>query len=119
MHEVGIAASILGSVEAEARRRPEAHFQAVGVRIGELANVDKEALAFAFEALTRNTDLANLRLDVEWCLRRQRCLDCGAEFVVQKLNLNCETCGSPKTSCIGGTELDVAYLELEEPCVKL
>ena len=119
MHEVGIAASILGSVEAEVRRRPEAHFQAVGVRIGELANVDKEALAFAFEALTRNTDLANLRLDVEWCLRRQRCLDCGAEFVVQKLNLSCETCGSPKTSCIGGTELDVAYLELEEPCVKL
>ena len=119
MHEVGIAASILESVEAEARRRPEAHFQAVGVRIGELANVDKEALAFAFEALTRNTALADLRLEVEWCLRRQRCLDCGAEFVVQKSNLDCETCGSQKTSCVGGTELDVAYLELEDPCVKL
>ena len=118
MHEVGIAASILESVEAEARRRPGARFEAVGVRIGELSNVDKDALEFAFEALTRNTPLASLRLKVEWCPRRQRCLDCGTEFVVQELKLHCAACGSQKTSCIGGTELDVAYLELEEPCVK-
>ena len=55
MHEVGVAASILESVEAEARCRPEDRFIAVGVRIGELSNVDKDALEFAFEALTRNT----------------------------------------------------------------
>lgn len=120
MHEVGIAASILESVEAEARRRPEATFSAVGVRIGELANVDKDALAFAFEALTRNSPLANLRLDVEWCPRRQKCLDCGEDFAVKEFDLRCPACGTEKTSCIGGTELDVAYLEIEEePCAKL
>ena len=52
MHEVGIASSIIESIEAEARRRPDAQFTAVGVRIGELSNVDRDALAFAFEALT-------------------------------------------------------------------
>jgi hydrogenase nickel incorporation protein HypA/HybF len=119
VHEVGIAASILESVEAEARRRPETRFAAVGVRIGELSNVDKDALEFAFDALTRKTPLADLRLEVEWCPRRQRCLDCGHEFVVRELDLHCPACGTDKTSCIGGTELDVAYLELEEPCAKL
>jgi len=120
VHEVGIAASILESVEAEARRRPEARFSAVGVRIGELSNVDKGALAFAFEALTRNSSLANLRLDVEWCPRRQKCLDCGEDFAVKEFDLRCPACGTEKTSCIGGTELDVAYLEIEEePCAKL
>jgi hydrogenase nickel incorporation protein HypA/HybF len=118
VHEVGIAASILESVEAEARRRPEDRFIAVGVRIGELSNVDKDALEFAFEALTRNTPLAGLRLEVEWCPRRQRCLACAEEFVVHEFDLRCPACGADKTSCIGGTELDVAYLELEEPCVK-
>lgn len=118
MHEVGIAASILESVEAEARRRPDAQFVAVGVRIGELSNVDKDALEFAFEALTRNTALANLKLEVEWCPRRQKCLDCAEEFIVRDLDLNCPKCGTNKTSCVAGTELDVAYLELEEPCVK-
>ncbi|HUL33651.1 MAG TPA: hydrogenase maturation nickel metallochaperone HypA [Candidatus Eisenbacteria bacterium] len=118
MHEVGIAASILESVEGEARRRPGERFEAVGVRIGELSNVDKDALEFAFEALTRNTPLAGLRLEVEWRPRRQRCLDCGKEFAVRELNLQCPVCGTDKTSCIGGTELDIAYLEVEEPCVK-
>lgn len=119
MHEVGIAASILESVEAEARRRPEARFAAVGVRIGELSNVDRDALSFGFEALTRKTFLENLKLEVEWCPRRQKCLDCGEEFAVREFDLNCPKCGGNKTSCIGGTELDIAYLELEEPCVKL
>jgi hydrogenase nickel incorporation protein HypA/HybF len=119
MHEVGIAASILESVETEARRRPEARFAAVGVRVGELSNVDQDALSFAFEALTRKTSLESLRLEVEWCPRRQKCLDCGEEFVVREFDLNCPKCGGNKTGCIGGTELDIAYLELEEPCVKL
>lgn len=118
MHEVGIAASILESVQAEARRRPDARFEAVGVRIGELSNVDKDALEFAFGALTRNTTLARLRLEVEWCPRRQRCLNCGTEFAVCELDLRCPECNTDKTSCIGGTELDIAYLEVEEPCVK-
>ena len=87
MHEVGIAASILECVEAEARRRPGTRFEAVGVRMGELSNVDKDALEFAFEALTRNTPLADLRLEVEWCPRRQTCLECSEEFAVRELDL--------------------------------
>jgi hydrogenase nickel incorporation protein HypA/HybF len=119
MHEVGIAASILENVEAEASRRPDTRFVAVGVRIGELSNVDRDALSFAFDALTRKTALENLRLEVEWCPRRQKCLDCKEEFAVREYDLNCPKCGGKKTSCIGGTELDIAYLELEESCVKL
>jgi len=119
VHEVGIAVSILESVEAEARRRPDTRFAALGVRIGELSNVDRDALSFAFDALTRKTALENLRLEIEWCPRRQKCLNCEEEFRVCEFDLNCPKCGGNKTSCIGGTELDIAYLELEESCVKL
>lgn len=118
MHEVGIASSILECVEAEARRRPDARFSAVGVRIGELSNVDRDALSFAFEAITYQTPWQSLRLEVEWCPRRQKCLTCGEEFAVQDFDLNCPKCGEGHSSCIGGTELDIAYLELEESCAK-
>ena len=118
MHEVAIASSILESIEAEARRRPEARFTAVGVRIGELANVDRDALSFAFEALTRETPLEHLRLEIEWCPRRHSCLACGEEFVVKDWVLACPKCGESRSSCVSGTELDIAYLELEEPCAK-
>jgi len=118
LHEVGIASSIIESIEAEARRRPDAQFTAVGVRIGELSNVDRDALAFAFEALTLRTPLEHLRLEIEWCPRRQKCLACGEEFVVKDWELACPKCGETRSTCIGGTELDIAYLELEEPCEK-
>ena len=118
MHEIGIASSIIESIEREAHRRPEAHFTAVGVRIGELSNVDREALAFAFEALSRGTSLEHLRLEIEWCPRRQKCLACGEEFAVKEFELTCPKCGENRGTCIGGMELDIAYLELEEPCEK-
>jgi hydrogenase nickel incorporation protein HypA/HybF len=118
LHEVGIASSILECVEAEARLRPDARVSAVGVRIGELSNVDRDALAFAFEAITHQTPWQGLKLEVEWCLRRQKCLDCGEEFIVRELELHCPKCGECRSSCIGGTELDIAYLELEESCAK-
>jgi len=118
LHEIGIASSILECVEAEARRHPGAQITAVGVRIGELSNVDKDALDFAFDALTRDTPRQNLKLVVDWCPRRQKCLDCTEEFNVEELELSCPKCGSERSACIGGTELDIAYLELEESCAK-
>jgi len=118
MHEIGIASSILEAVEAEARRRPEAAFLAVGVRIGELSNVDRGALDFAFSALTRDTPLANLRLEIEWCPRRERCLDCGAVFAVEDSRVKCSACGGERTATEGGAELDIDYLEVEDSCVK-
>jgi hydrogenase nickel incorporation protein HypA/HybF len=119
MHEIGIASSILEAVEAEAQRRPQAVFLAVGVRVGELSNVDRDALDFAFSALTRNTLLAHVKLEIEWCPRRERCLGCDTVFAVENYNVKCPVCGGEHTSCAGGTELDIAYLEVEEPCVKL
>jgi hydrogenase nickel incorporation protein HypA/HybF len=118
MHEIGIASSILECVAAEAERRPGAQVLAVGVRIGELAAVDKDALSFAFECITRDTEWEHLRLEVEWCPRREKCLDCSEEFAVPNLDLVCPTCGATNSATIGGTELDIAYLELEEPCAK-
>jgi hydrogenase nickel incorporation protein HypA/HybF len=118
VHEIGIASSILECVETEARKRPGSQVLAVGVRIGELSNVDKDALDFAFEALTRDTPRQNLKLQVEWCPRREKCLTCGEEFTVCDWELACPECGANHSTCIGGMELDIAYLELEDSCVK-
>jgi len=118
MHEVGVASSILECVAAEAGKHPGAQLVSVCVRIGELANIDKDALDFAFEALTRDTDLEHVKLVVEWCPRRQKCTSCGEEFAVKDFELACPKCASSQTTCISGTELDIAYLELEEPCAK-
>lgn len=118
MHEIAIASSILETVDAEARKRPGEKIIVVGLRIGELSSIDRDALTFAFEALTRETPWENLRVEIEWCPRRQKCQGCGEEFAVKNYEMACPNCGEGRSTCISGTELDIAYLELEEPCAR-
>ncbi len=114
MHEMGIATSVLEAVRVEAARHPGSYASRVGVRIGEPAAVDPLALEFCFDALTRETDLESLHLEIEICPRRHRCLDCGSEFGVKDYDFECPRCGSLRSTCLSGDELELAYLEVEE-----
>jgi len=115
MHEMGIASSILEGVEKELRLRPGSRAITIGVRIGQLAGVDPDALNFAFEALTLETPLAGLKLEVEYVAPRSVCRGCRLEFAVRDYELLCPGCGSLCTDRIGGDELLFTYLEIEEP----
>ena len=75
MHEVGIAASVLDAVRTEVSQRPGYRAAVVGLKIGEMAGVDPEALQFAFDALVRDSDLDPLVLSVEWVPQPQDALD--------------------------------------------
>ena len=112
---MGIANSILEGVAKELQRRPGSRAVKVGVRVGELAGVDPDALSFAFEALTIDTELAGLTLDIEYVAPRSRCRECGSEFDVRNYELLCPSCGSLSTERISGDELEFRYLEIEEP----
>lgn len=114
MHEVGIANSILEATRAEMGRHAGARALRVRVRLGELAGVDPEALAFCFAALTRETELAAPELKIEICPRKHRCPVCGEEFAVVDYDFRCTRCGEEKTEFISGDQLELASLEMEE-----
>ncbi len=114
MHEMGIANSVLEAVKTEMRRYPGTYPCRVGLRIGELAAIDQEALRFCFEAMVHETDLESLELGIEFCPRRHRCHDCRHEFIVHDYDSRCPQCTSLVTTCISGDELELAYLEVEE-----
>jgi hydrogenase nickel incorporation protein HypA/HybF len=113
MHEMSIAQSILEAVETEAGRRPGARVVEVGLRIGEWAGVDPEALRFCFEAMQAGSGNAGPALHIEMVPRTDRCLKCGAIF--PPAGPACPECGVSQTAPAGGTELEFAYLEIEEP----
>lgn len=114
MHELGIAASILDCVRAEAKRHPGQHISKVGVKIGELAGVDADALQFGFECLVKETDFEPLTLDIEGIPRIQKCSQCGNEFRMTEYDPTCPGCGEFMTLCISGEQLDIAYMEVDE-----
>ena len=114
MHEMAIANSILEAVRAEALHFPGQHVSKVGVRIGELAGVDPDALQFCFEALVLDTDFAPLTLEVEYRARREQCNACGNMFAATLENFVCPQCGAADSRFAAGDELQLAYLEVED-----
>jgi hydrogenase nickel incorporation protein HypA/HybF len=114
VHELGIATSILESVQSAARRSPGVRITKVGVRIGGLAGVDVDALQFGFECIVKDTEWEPLQLEVESIPRVQRCPKCGHEFRMADYDPQCPQCGEFATQCISGEELDIAYMEVDE-----
>lgn len=114
MHELGIATSILETVEQEAKKRPGAEIKAVGLKIGEVSGVDVDALTFGWEAITKDTEWESLKLEIEQLPLRNRCRLCGTEFVVKDYEIACPSCGRTETENISGDELNIAYMEIEE-----
>src|ERR1700758_5480802 len=105
MHELSIAQSVLEAVTAEAVRHVGAKPAKVGLKVGELAAVDPDALRFGFDVLTHETALEGLQLEIEFCPRRHRCLDCGTEFTVKDFDFRCPGCQSTPNDCIRGDPL--------------
>lgn len=115
MHEVGIANSILEAGRAEAGRLAGARLKRIGVRVGVLSGVDLQALEFALMALRMGTDLEDLEIDLQSCPRRNRCAKCGCEFETALYSEPCPSCGSEQAQLIGGEELELAFVEVDEP----
>ncbi len=114
MHEMGIANSVLEAVKTEMSLHPGTYPCKVGVRIGEMAAIDQDALRFCFEAIIHETDLESLELAIEFCPRCHRCQICASDFIVRDYDSRCPQCESLETTCISGDELELAYLEVEE-----
>ena len=112
---MSIAAAVLDAVRTETGRYPGARASKVGLRIGEVSGIEPESLRFCFDALVADSDLAPLELDLEWVPRQNRCRDCGATFAVVDYAFACTACNSLQTEACGGDEIDLAYVEVEEP----
>ncbi|MHB8888321.1 MAG: hydrogenase maturation nickel metallochaperone HypA [Acidobacteriaceae bacterium] len=114
MHEIGIAAAIIEAGQVEAAGRPGAKLVRIGVRIGVLSGVDKDALQFAVSALVAGTDLEALILEIQYCQRRNKCAKCSHEFETAMYSAACPLCRNEDTILVGGDELEVVCVELEE-----
>ena len=114
MHELGIAQSILKTVEQEMEARSLPPVAEVGVRVGALSGVLPDALAFGFEALVAGTALADCELKIEHVPAQAQCQACPHLFDVADFFFQCPACGSVQVTVTHGYELDIAYLEVED-----
>ncbi len=114
MHEMGIASSVVDIVLQHVTDAQAPLVRRVCVRVGELAGVQTESLAFCFEAIVAGTPLAGAALIVETVPAVRACRGCGERFGDSSFLAACPACGSAEVPFVSGSELTVSELELED-----
>ena len=113
MHEMSLAEGIVQLVEDAARDDGSTKVKAVWLEIGRLAAVEKEALRFCFDAVTRDTIAEGARLEIIEMPGRGWCMKCEGNVAVSALYEPCPVCGSYQIQVTGGNEMRVKEFEVE------
>lgn len=115
MHEMGVAAEVRRIAREAVAGRGPGRITRVRLAIGDLAAVEPELLAYAWEALVQGTPEEGATLEVDWRPAKQTCRTCGdlpGRAPGSWLRL-CPRCGGV-LRVAGGDDLDVISIDFEE-----
>ena len=114
MHELSLAENIVDIVRQNLPAE-QSGAVSVKVRVGEMAGVVPDSLAFCFEAITAGTPLEGMRMVIERVPLREKCRTCGEERVLPQPLFLCPACGGSDLLILSGRELEVSEIEVEDP----
>ena len=115
MHELSIAMSILDAASEEAERRGGVGVMAVHLKLGPLSGVIVEAMRSAWELAREGTPLHESRLVIEEVPIIAHCPECRADRPVRSIQqMCCAECETPTPEIVGGRELEITALEIDE-----
>jgi hydrogenase nickel incorporation protein HypA/HybF len=111
MHEFSIASAVVATAVRHAGGR---RVMVVRVRLGALRQVVPDALAFAFEIVSRETLCEGARLEWECVALRVACTPCARTWELERPPFRCPGCGDGAVAVVSGEELEVESIEVEE-----
>ncbi len=113
MHEFSLCESIIETITIQTRQQGFNRVRRVWLEIGALANVELDALRFAFEIARQDTVAATAELDIITLPGRAWCLDCAETVTVNQYFDPCPRCGGYQWRLTGGNEMRIKELEVE------
>ena len=115
VHELSIALALVDAACEERARLGDVRINALHVRLGPLAGVVEEALTFSFALAAAGTDIDGARLEFDRAPLRAYCPRCNDIRTIPSVqHLHCPVCDTPTGDVRGGTELQLAALELAD-----
>jgi len=114
MHELSIVMGIIKSTEKVMAERPGIKVTAIGLEIGTMAGIEKDALDFAWRRAIRGTILSEAERRIEWIKAQAKCLECNTIFDIEHQFDACPVCGSYFKDIFTGKQLRIKYLEVEK-----
>jgi hydrogenase nickel incorporation protein HypA/HybF len=113
MHEMSLAEAVLQLIENAARTQKFSRVATVWLEIGQLANVEVEAMRFCFDAVTRGSLAQGAQLEILATPGSGWCVACAATVAMSEAYAACPRCGAYQVQVTGGTQMRVKELEVE------
>ncbi|MBK6603066.1 MAG: hydrogenase maturation nickel metallochaperone HypA [Betaproteobacteria bacterium] len=113
MHEMSLAEGMLQIVEDTAKGNAASRVTAIWLEIGTLAQVERDALRFCFDAVTRGGIAEGARLEIidtpgaAWCIR------CAGRVALAALGDACPQCGSYQLQVVAGNDMRIKEIAIE------
>ena len=113
MHEMSLAEGMLGIVEESARANDASRVTAVWLEIGTLAQVEREALRFCFDAVTRGGVAEGARLEIVDVPGAAWCMVCADRVDLARLGDACPRCGGYQLQVVSGSDMRIREIAIE------
>jgi hydrogenase nickel incorporation protein HypA/HybF len=112
VHELALAESMLELVESAARHNGAMRVTAVRLELGALSHVERDALSFCFDAVTRGGIASGAVLEIDATPGAAWCMPCGVEVPLERLGEPCPRCGGWQLAVVRGEEMRVKEIEI-------
>ncbi|MCK4356934.1 hydrogenase maturation nickel metallochaperone HypA [Candidatus Bipolaricaulota bacterium] len=114
MHELAITQSMLDLALEQAKKNNAIRIQKVSVIIGEMSGVVDECVRFYFEILSEGTIAEGAKIAIRNIPATARCRQCETRFEVHGMDWICPMCGKAQIEIVGGKELYLESIEVED-----
>jgi hydrogenase nickel incorporation protein HypA/HybF len=112
MHEMSLAESVREIVEETARANGASRVSRVRLEIGALAQVEIEAMRFAFEVVRQGSLASDAALDIVQVEGSAWCMACSSAVTIAQRGDACPRCGSYQLQVTGGDRMRVMDIEI-------
>jgi hydrogenase nickel incorporation protein HypA/HybF len=114
MDEHELASQVLAAVDDAAYRNSATRISTVHLAVGGRRVLDLDRLQAIFASAARGTVAEGAQLAVKVLPVRHHCQNCGVNFEATRAECPCPECGHPRTEMIGGEELQLLDMELDD-----
>jgi hydrogenase nickel incorporation protein HypA/HybF len=111
---MSVAENILEMIEQEMARHPGAKLLRFDIEVGELSCVQEHALRFCLEASLGDSPWPDAEVRITSEAIGARCNRCDKTFTPVKYEFVCPDCGGTDVSVVGGQEVRLKSLEIDE-----
>jgi hydrogenase nickel incorporation protein HypA/HybF len=113
MRELHAARAILNKAILKAREENAAHITRLHLAIGEIAEIDQNAIQRHWNDLSQDTPAEGAQLHFRVITAEVQCMSCFRKYHPQNGRILCSNCGSVGAKILSGEEFHLESIELE------